>query len=79
MNKEEIVIWKYKHYKWTVVDVIWVALHSETLEEMITYWHEDKVKWQDKNSLWVRPKKMFLENVEINWENIPRFKYIWKK
>jgi hypothetical protein len=28
------------------------------------------------STLWVRPKSMFLENVNIDGKGIPRFKYI---
>ena len=28
------------------------------------------------SKLWVRPKKMFLEEVEINGKKVPRFKFI---
>jgi len=64
---------KYKHYKGNFYEVIGVAHHSETLEELVVYralyMHE---KYGD-NSLWVRPKKMFLENVTIDGKEIPRF------
>jgi hypothetical protein len=71
--------WIYRHFKGTLVEVIDIALHSETMEEMVVYLHPDSIKWKIENSLWVRPKKMFLENVESNWEKIPRFKYIWNQ
>ncbi len=63
---------KYRHYKGNEYEVIGVAKHSETLEEMIVYGalHE--------NHFWVRPLKMFIEKVEIDGKKIPRFKYIGK-
>jgi len=66
----------YIHYKGTKVEVIGTALHSETLEEMVVYNHPDPMKGKKENTMWVRPKKMFLEKVSINDKQIPRFKFI---
>ncbi len=51
----------YKHYKGDLYLVIDIAYDSETLEEMVVYreLHSD-------NKLWVRPLKMFLEEVNKN-------------
>ena len=61
----------YQHYKGSLCKVIGVALHSESLEEMVVYQHLDEEKL-----IWVRPLKMFLENVEIEGVNKARFKYV---
>lgn len=65
---------KYRHYKGKEYEVIDVAKHSETLEEFVVY-----RALCGENELWVRPLKMFLEEVEINGEKIPRFKYVSEK
>lgn len=62
---------KYKHYKGNYYEVIGVALHSETLEEFVIY----KALYGDYK-LWVRPKAMFLEHVNVNGKSIPRFKRV---
>ena len=63
----------YKHYKGTKVKVLWEGFHSETLEPVVIYMHlEDGV-------VWVRPKKMFLENVKINNRKIARFQKVNQK
>jgi len=62
---------KYKHYKGNMYDVIGVAKHSETLEEVVVY-----RALYGKNELWVRPLKMFLEEVNVNGKKVPRFEYI---
>ena len=67
---------KYKHFKGTIVEVIGVALHSETMEEMVVYNHPDPVKGKEGNMLWVRPKEMFLDNVKKENYEGPRFEYI---
>lgn len=60
---------KYKHYKGKYYEVIGVARHSETLEELVVY-------YDDKRDLWVRPFKMFTEDVVINGKQMPRFEYV---
>ena len=62
---------KYQHYKGNFYEVIGVARHSETLEEMVLY----KQLYGDEGC-WVRPLKMFLENVSIGNQQIPRFRYV---
>lgn len=51
----------YKHYKGDLYLVIDIAYDSETLEEMVVY----RGLYGD-NKLWVRPLKMFLEEVNKN-------------
>lgn len=58
----------YKHYKGKLYQVIDMATHSETLEEMVVY-----RQLYGEKSLWVRPLVMFLENININGELRPRF------
>ncbi len=70
-------IGKYQHFKnGKLYEVIGTALHSETQEEMVIYkalYHSEQF---GHNQLWVRPKKMFLEYVNYNGVQIPRFKYL---
>ncbi len=70
-NVMDIQLGKYRHYKGKEYEVIGVARHSETLEDLVVY----KALYGERD-LWVRPAKMFLENVEINGKMIPRFKKI---
>ena len=64
-----IKIGKYQHYKGPFYEVIGQARHSETLEDLVVY-------RDSHGELWVRPLKMFLEEVEFNGKKVPRFKYI---
>lgn len=57
----------YKHFKGSVVLVIDEAIHTETGEQLIVYRHENK------NIVYVRPKRMFLENVIVDGKEVPRF------
>ena len=67
---------KYQHYKGNFYEVVGVARHSETLEEMVVYRALYESKDFGKNALWVRPKTMFMENVVIDGKEMPRFKFI---
>ena len=51
--------------------MIGVARHSETLEELVVY----RALYGD-NDLWVRPLKMFTEEVEVDGEKMLRFEYV---
>ena len=61
----------YEHYKGKKYCVVGMARHSETLEEMVVY-----RKLYDGYDLWVRPKAMFLETVEVEGKVIPRFRLL---
>lgn len=61
----------YKHFKGGEYKVIGIAKHSESLEDFVVY----KALYGGK-SLWIRPLKIFLENVEVNGKKVPRFEYI---
>ena len=67
----EIKPGRYRHYKGKDYEVIAVARHSETEEEMVVY----RTLYGDF-SLWVRPLKMFLEIVEVEGREVPRFRFI---
>jgi len=62
---------RYKHYKGNFYQVIEVATHSETMEQLVVY----RPEYGDKK-LWVRPLDMFQESVEIEGKVIPRFAYV---
>lgn len=62
---------RYRHYKGNEYEVIDVAYHSETEEEMVVY-----RKLYGDGSLWVRPLAMFIEDVSIDGLMIPRFTWI---
>ena len=76
---EELKLGLYKHFKGKLYEVIALARHSETREEMVVYKalyvHEEF----GKDSIWVRPLKMFIEHVERDGYSGPRFVYVGKK
>lgn len=62
---------RYRHYKGNEYIVLGVARHSETEEELVVY----RQDYGDRG-LWVRPKAMFCEDVDIGGKKTPRFQYI---
>lgn len=61
----------YEHYKKMQYEVLGVAVHSETLEEMVLY----KAMYGEKVT-WARPIDMFFEKVEVYGVLKPRFKFV---
>ncbi|MEK7189273.1 MAG: DUF1653 domain-containing protein [Patescibacteria group bacterium] len=66
---------KYMHFKGKEYEVIGTAHHSETLEELVVYRALYDSPEFGPNALWVRPKSMFFETVEVDGIKVPRFKY----
>ena len=73
---EHLQTGKYQHYKGKYYEVIGQVRNSETLEEMILYRALYESADFGKDALWVRPKKMFFENILIDGIQTPRFKFI---
>ena len=73
---EEIKLGKYQHVKGQFYEVIGVARHSETQEELVVYKALYNSLEFGSNALWVRPKAMFLEKVQKDGKSVPRFKHI---
>ena len=71
-----IPLGKYRHYKNILVEVIGVALHSETLEPLVVYKKLQDWKESKKGSIWVRPYPMFIETVIVDGKKVPRFEKI---
>ena len=61
----------YQHYKGQYYQVIGVARHCESLEELIVY----QALYGDYR-LWVRPKSMFNEKITHDSKEIFRFKFV---
>lgn len=62
---------KYRHYKGPLYEVIDIAKHSETEEEVVVY----RTLYGDF-SLWVRPLDMFIEEIEYEGQRVKRFTYV---
>ena len=59
---------KYRHFKGKEYLVLYLAKHSETLEDMVVY-----QPLYGERGIWVRPLSMFLESVEVEGKLVERF------
>lgn len=64
----EILPGKYRHYKGNEYEVICMARHSETEEEMVVY----RALYGERG-VWVRPASMWNETVEKDGKTYKRF------
>ena len=62
---------RYRHFKGKEYKVLFLARHSETLDEMVVY----QTLYGDR-SIWVRPASMWSEIIECNGETLRRFEYL---
>ena len=67
----EIQPGRYRHFKGGEYEVIGVARHSETMEELVVY----RALYGERG-LWVRPAAMWQEMVERDGKRFQRFTYI---
>lgn len=62
---------KYRHFKGNEYEVLHIAKHSETLENMVVY----RALYGD-GEVWVRPEAMWNEAVEKDGKSFTRFTFI---
>ena len=68
---EQIKPGRYRHFKGREYEVLGIARHSETEEELVVY----RALYGDFG-LWVRPVSMWNEAVERDGKTFRRFTYI---
>ena len=61
----------YRHYKGNLYQVLHTAKHSETEETLVVY-----RCLYGEYGVWVRPLEMFIEVVEVDGKEVPRFDLI---
>ncbi|MBQ6895929.1 MAG: DUF1653 domain-containing protein [Oscillospiraceae bacterium] len=62
---------KYRHFKGNEYEVLYVAKHSETLEEIVVY----RALYGEKG-VWVRPASMWDETITREGRTFRRFEKI---
>lgn len=62
---------RYKHFKGNEYEALYIAKHSETLEEMVVY-----RALYGEYGIWVRPLSMWNETVTHEGKEVRRFTYI---
>ncbi len=62
---------RYRHFKGNEYEVLFVAKHSETLEDLVIY----RALYGD-GGVWARPVSMWNETVEKDGKAVPRFAYL---
>lgn len=62
---------RYRHFKGNEYELLYVARHSETLEEMVVY-----RALYGEGGVWVRPVGMWSEIIERDGVSVPRFSYL---
>lgn len=67
----EIKKGKYRHFKGNEYEVLALAKHSETGEELVVY----RALYGEKQ-VWVRPACMWNETLERDGKTVQRFTYI---
>lgn len=68
MQRKEIPLGIYRHFKGGRYEVIAIAKHSETLEDMVVY-----RALYGEGGVWVRPASMWLEQVQRDGKTYQRF------
>jgi hypothetical protein len=63
----------YRHYKGNAYEVLHIGKHTETEEDLVIYRAVDKPE-----QVWVRPAAMFMETVEWEGRQVPRFIHLEK-
>ncbi|MEG1050039.1 MAG: DUF1653 domain-containing protein [Oscillospiraceae bacterium] len=67
----EITQGKYRHFKGKEYEVLFMAKHSETLEDMVVY-----RALYGECGVWVRPAAMFCQEITRDGKTFKRFEKI---
>ena len=69
--EQQIKLGKYRHFKGNEYEVLCLAKHSETLEDLVVY-----RALYGKGDVWVRPASIWNQTVEKDGKIVQRFTYI---
>ena len=65
---EPILPGKYRHFKGNEYEVLYIAKHSETMEDMVVY-----RALYGEHGIWVRPASMWNETITRDGKTFQRF------
>ena len=65
---ETILPGKYRHFKGNEYEVLYIAKHSETMEDMVVY-----RALYGEHGVWVRPASMWNETITRDGKTFRRF------
>ena len=68
---QEIKPGRYRHFKGNEYEVLYLAKHSETMEELVGY----RALYGD-GDVWVRPASMWNDMVTRESGTVPRFTFL---
>ncbi|EES50197.1 DUF1653 domain-containing protein [Clostridium botulinum] len=66
----EVMVGVYKHFKGNNYLVLYIAKHTETMEDMVVY-----CELYGNRNIWVRPLKMFMSEVDHKKYPLEKQKY----
>ncbi len=64
----------FQHFKGGLYKLLFIAKDSESIEKVVVY-----QAMYGRFDIWVRPEKRFFDFVNLNEEEIPRFKELTKE
>lgn len=64
----------YRHHKGNCYELLCVAKHSETLEDMVVY-----RALYGRGEIWVRPARMWEEEIVKDQKLVKRFTYVGER
>ncbi|MBP8855887.1 MAG: DUF1653 domain-containing protein [Oscillospiraceae bacterium] len=71
MNETGMKPGKYRHFKGNEYELLYVAKHSETLEDMVVY-----RALYGEGGIWVRPASMWNEQITRDGKTYTRFTFV---
>ena len=69
--EQTVRLGRYRHFKGNEYQVLMIAKHSETCEDMVVY-----RALYGEGDVWVRPASMWNELIERDGVRTPRFTYL---
>ena len=72
-NISHLELGRYRHYKGGEYEIIGIAKHSDTMEELVVY-----RSLYGESQVWARPLIEFMGEVEVDGKITPRFVFLGK-